>query len=298
MNTTSPGNNLRNLSAPWLLLCAPLLAVCLALLAASAQAQANHPEKRQPIAVVYGANGFAPYYTRSITNPSGLYYNGIGMFPDFLNAFATRYPEYKIETIQLPRKRISEWVRNKSAQVVSLSNPDIEPAQGYSFSLPLWNSSDYIVSRRADDFVYDAPENLYGLRVGVILGNRYGKLDKILAAPQVRLTRVITHCQLHDLLSRDRVDVIIANRLTLLRSLRRRSLSDEGLRFSRSPVFSMRLSVMVRSDLRHFLNLLNSYIDECRKNGTLDRIAKDWETNMDFPACPSRSTDKDSQQTE
>ena len=197
-----------------------------------------------------------------------------GIFLDFLKGFEKSHPEFIIQKLQLPRKRLDLAMKAGEADVFSLNSPMFSKDDQYHFTDCIWVTGDYIVSKKKNPVIYKQPEDLYYYRVGTLLGNHYGPLESHINSGKIFIHAVVDYDALLQIFARDRVDCIIINKHMALYSLHKAGIDREQLIFSDSAVYEFELMPMIQKSSGHFLEAMNKFIRESKNNGFLQEVSE------------------------
>lgn len=227
---------------------------------------AAEPEE---ITIVFFQAGYPPFY---MADAEG------GMYPDFLEAFALAHPEFNIIWKGLPRKRIDPAMESGDAQASSLTSPMFvgEKAADYLFSDAIWTSGNYIVMHKDNVFEYHEPTDLFGRKLGVILGNRNGVLDQYIESGEIEAVSVRNNTALYRALERQIVDAIIAIKQVALYEIKQEQMDVSQFVFAEPPLFEYELMTQIQKTHQHFLDALNAFIQQSKQNGLLHDITSKY----------------------
>lgn len=205
--------------------------------------------------------GLCPYYPPFYRmQPDGTWH---GLFSQFLDAFQQAHPQYRINRVDMPRKRMDHALLQGKLDAFALNSPMFVPMRDrehYSFSRPLWRSCDYVAVRANDPFRYSGLESLEGRTLGLIHGNGYGPLDSMLANGKIKEERVRGGPRLVKMLLAGHVDVAVINEHSETTAMERMRIAPDTIRILEPPVYCFDLCVQVRNEHGQFLADLNAFI--------------------------------------
>lgn len=226
----------------------------------------------EEIVMVFGA-GYPPFYPEGKPNGTDDTLD-TGMFIDFLRAFEEAHPGYEIKKVRLPRMRMDEWMAEGRADAFSLNSPLFvrDNPDNYVFSAPIWTTGDHMAVPKGSDLRFSTLEDLAGKRVGIVFGNGYGPLDRLIAEEVIQPVAVYRLRQLHRMLLDGRVDTYPANRHVDPFIWKQSGVKPGTIKLLEPPLYEFGLAVQVRAGKEDFLNDLNVFIKKAKKNGLLKRI--------------------------
>lgn len=243
---------------------------CVLLLACLASPSAARADSMPTVVVMAFGNYSPPFYVCGKNGPRA------GLFVDFLEAFEAGHPQYDIQRVTLPRKRISHALRQGEVDAFALNSPLFVPQgerEDYLFSLPIWRACDHVATLKGRPFDYQGPQSLKGRTVGLVLGNGYGQLEPLLESGEIKAERAQGELRLLRMLASGYLDLAVLNDHTARAIMRREGIPEDDVRFCEPPVYCFSLSVQVRREQARFLEDLNAFILESRADGLLDRLA-------------------------
>ncbi len=220
----------------------------------------------EDIVIVFGEHGYPPFYSERAQK---------GMFIDLLAEFEKRNPNYKIIKKSLSRKMMDRWMNNGKAHVFSLNNPMfVNPniVDRFLFTAPIWNTGDYVVMHKERQFEYTQPKDLFGKKMGIILGNGYGVFDEHLESKSILSQAVNSENQLFMLLLKQRVDAIFGNRHATPYKMKRTGIDPSQFVFSKVAIFEFDLMIQVQKSHQAFYNKIQAFIQAVQTDGFLAQL--------------------------
>jgi hypothetical protein len=219
--------------------------------------------------IVYGENGYPPFYWFEDGRPAG-------MFADFIDSFQRENPRFTFDHRRLPRVRMDREMRLGRSDAYSLINPrfiDESARMRYLYTGRIWRTGDYLYSRSDDVIRYRSPEDLFDCRLGVIRGNGYGVFDQYFADRRIETVTVDTDRQLLLLLRSGRIDAFIGNRHTTRYRIVEAGMSPDWFHRSQQPILEFDLVMGIQPERADFHRAMNEHIQRMAISGELDVIA-------------------------
>ena len=203
-----------------------------------------------------------------------------GIFIDFLNGFEERYG-YKIDKICAPRKRLDLMMLSNEAEAFSLNNPMFvnNGAENYLWSDPIFYTKDVVISLKEKPLKFEEIKDLYGKRIGKVLGMGYGELDyqfksgKILAMDITGGNEIPRFAML---LKVGRIDGFLGNIMAAPYRMKLGGLDPDDFYFAPKPILDFDLMVQINRENLQLQKDLNEFIKESKKNGFIDSIMNKW----------------------
>lgn len=228
---------------------------------------------------VVSGSFYPPFFRwNSLNDPKSME----GMLVEFLQTFEDQHPQYEFRHVMLTRRRMDLWMQTGRADIMSLNNPRfVSNPQEYLFTDPLWHVRDLVVTHVDRPVRYEEVDDLFGLRVGVLAGNGYGRLDRYLDSGRIPCERIGSVRQMLRMLRLGRVDALILPRYSVLHRAVEENMSTEIFVFSDTPVLSTGLSLQVQPKHDHFVETMNAFIRQSRKNGLLQQLERAHSNRFD-----------------
>ncbi|MCP4163742.1 MAG: amino acid ABC transporter substrate-binding protein [Deltaproteobacteria bacterium] len=227
----------------------------------------------EEIIMVFSDFGYPPFYLSQYKNEPV----NKGMFIDFLNEFMDEYPQYQIKMIANPRKRMDLMMTNGTADAFSLNNPMFSAdAADFLWTEPIWHTMDTVIVLPGNTLDFNGPEDLYGLKIGKILGNGYGEYDKLFKDNIIERHDTRSDIQLILLLNSGRIDGMFGNIHVVPYIMKQNGYSASDYKFANTPIFEFDLQIKINKSKVDFHNDMNSFIKKAKATGILERIENKW----------------------
>lgn len=230
-------------------------------------------QAKTEIIMLFGSDGYAPFYLEGCKS---------GMFIDFLDEFEKKHPQYKIVKISFPRKRIDYYLNLGEADAFSLTSTLFLPKENlgeFIFSIPIFRTSDHVFMYKGNEFTFEKPDDLFGRRIAIILGNGYGEYDQLIKSKQIKYQAVINWIQLPKLLKIGRVDGFFGNYHATPYKLKMNKFDVSKYIQSQKALYEFPLQTQVHSKHISFLQVYDGFIQASQKNGLLNNIVDKWQMN-------------------
>lgn len=113
----------------------------------------------------------------------------------------------------IPRNRLdSELLASQRGILVPWISPSWLPPRLLElmvFSPPLLSDENVVISNAAKPIEYDGPDSLIGYRMGIVTGRIHAKIDKLVAAGKIVVSKARSPALNLEMLASDRVDFVI-----------------------------------------------------------------------------------------
>ena len=220
----------------------------------------------EEIVVVYAEKGYMPYYSSDATQ---------GMYIDFLKEFNEEHPQYSFILKPYPRKRMTLMMQNGDVHVLSLNSPAFADTEKYLFTETIWKEACSIFMRADNLFSFKDPSDLFGKRLGIILGNEYPALTPYVQSGEIKFHIVASSVQLFNLLRIKRIDAFVGDRYVTLYRLKQEGF-DEVFEYAQTALFEFELAIQVQKTHQHLVFVMNRFIEESKNNGFLDTLEEKY----------------------
>jgi len=203
-----------------------------------------------------------------------------GMVNDILSLFEKRFPEYHRVHKNYPRKRVNKMMEIGAEGIDIMFNSPMFASdlmkRNYNFSVTVFRTHDVVITKDYSPFKYLIPKDLYGKRVGTILGYSYGEFDALFEQGKIIADPVNTHIQNLRKLNLNRVDAIFGNIHVSPYYMKQLNLDPNGFIFSESLLLEFDLCFFVTKRNLNLLLDLNVFINHIKQNGTLNIIVNNY----------------------
>ncbi len=200
-----------------------------------------------------------------------------GLYCDLLTAFEKRYTEFKLLRKHLPRERLNKfWMAEAKPFAHALNSPSFtgkETLKHFAFTKPIYKTGDYVMMRKNFKFEYSRPEDLFGKKIGIIRGYKYGILDLHIKSKRIPTIAVNSSPQLYEMLSFGRLDAIIANKHVAPYEMRLKGIDSSQFVVSDASIYEFELMPLAHKSYHRFISKMNDFIDYAKESGLLSQLA-------------------------
>lgn len=221
----------------------------------------------EEIIIVYHEDGYMPYYSTYATQ---------GMYIEFLRKFEEQHSRFFFVFKPYPRKRMTMMMQDGDAHVFSLNSPAFaDNTWAYLFTESIWKEACVIFKWTNDHFPFKKPSDLFGKRLGIILGNKYPALEQHFQSGDIKLQEVASYAQLFDLLQIKRIDAFVGDKYMTLYLLKQEKFKRE-FSYAPIPLFEFDLTMQVQKTHQHLVDAMNRFIQESKDNGFLQSLKEKY----------------------
>ncbi|MCD4719557.1 MAG: transporter substrate-binding domain-containing protein [Desulfobacula sp.] len=213
----------------------------------------------EDICVVYAEKGYMPYYSADATR---------GMYIEFLKKFEKHHPQFPFVLKPYSRKRMTLMMQNGDAHVFALNSPAFADTKAYLFTETIWKETSVIFMRTNDLFLFKEPSNLFGKRLGIILGNKYPALERYFQSKDIETHDVVSSVQLFKLLRSKRIKAFVGDKYVTLYRLKQEGFEGQ-FEYASTPLFEFDLTIQVQKTHQPLVDAMNRFIQESKDNGFL-----------------------------
>lgn len=253
------------LTKNWLLLtCASLLlAVSSSVFAETSQALSD-PHNGSVFRLNVSPNGYPPYLINNGNDNSGIIW-------DVTKAIASRIG-YQIEARKIPRKRVDQMILDGHIDGTTRAIEWTSRADEFLFTDPVVDIEEVVFFPKESDLTYEDVEDLFSLRLVTHLGYKYPVLRPHFESGEIKRFDVSRDEDLFTfVLKGEQFHAAIADRLVGQWILRNNNMQDE-FRHSTTTLSRYEFRLMVRPDLKPFVEGFNRELARMRQSGELDAI--------------------------
>jgi ABC-type amino acid transport substrate-binding protein len=227
-------------------------------------------QAKETITMVFTKTGYPPFYSKDLKD---------GMFIDFMKSFQSKHKEFEIKYVSLDRQEMDRWMESGKADAFSLNSPTFAEKgmlRQFTYSEPIWETSDHIITNPKSHFEYTDLKDLEGKTFGLINNNGYGILDALIDSKRVKTVRKKTTKELLDLLLKSKIDAMVGNIHTVSYKLKLNKLPKDTITFSLKAIMNVNLRVQIQKNRKSFKNALNLFIKESKKSRFIKTITQKY----------------------
>lgn len=197
-----------------------------------------------------------------------------GMFIDFIHEFSREFPRYTFKVVAVPRKRMDTMMLNGEAQVFSLNNPMFvaRNKSSYIWSEAVWHTADTLVSVRGNNVIFEKPEDLFGMTIGKLSGNGYGRYDLYFASGTIKAQDANSYTSLINMAIAGRIDAFFGNVQSMPYLIERAGYFVSQFEFSPVSILEFDLHIQLNRRQARLRNDLNKFIAKSKTDGFLQRL--------------------------
>ena len=228
---------------------------------------------KQAIAEEYIAS-MTSYPPFLIFNNSNKTLGGINV--DVLDLFQKENPAYKLIYKYYPVKR-SRRLEEKGIKIIdiTIASPSFmsrEMLEKFEYTTSLVRTKDKIIYKKESPLVYKAPRDLFGKKVGVLLGYGYGLFDRLFKEKKIHAQYVKTQIQNIQKLNIGRIDAYIGNIHVSPYFMKQLKLNPDNFTFSASTLYEFDYGPFVTKREPELRKALTQFIEKIKTNGDLEKI--------------------------
>ena len=213
-------------------------------------------------------NGYPPYLINNGDHNSGIMW-------DVTKAIADRIG-YQLKAEKIPRKRVDQMILDGHIDGTTRAIEWTTRADEFLFTDPVVDIEEVVFFPKDSEHVYQGVEDLFSLRVVTHLGYKYPALSPHFESGKIERFDVSRDEDLFNFTLRgEQFHAAIADRLVGQWILRTNNMQNE-FRHSSTPLSRYEFRLMVRPDLRPFVEGFNRELARMRDNGELDAILAEY----------------------
>ena len=235
--------------------------------------------------LISGVSLFAKEYVSAIPqyppfsileNETQLKTDATGIYIDFMDLFQERYPQHKIVYHNIPSGRARHMTDNglEGLEITWTSPMFMSDAanQHFDYAGEVARTKDKVVTRKGSSLVFNSKEDLYGKRVGVILGYGYGEYDELFEQRKIIPDRVPGHEPNILKLNVGRIDAYFGNIHVTPYTMVQLGIDPSNFVYSEETLFEFGLGPFISKRHPQLRDDMSRFIAEIRESGELQAI--------------------------
>ena len=166
-------------------------------------------------------------------------------------------------------------MQNGDADVFALNSPAFADTEAYLFTESIWKEVCVLFMRTNDRIQFKEPSDLFGKRIGIIMGAKYPALEPYFQSGDIESHKVARNVQLFRLLKAKRIDAFVGDKYVTLYRLKQEGFKGE-FAYNPTSLFEFDLTMQVQKTHQHLVDAINRFIQESRDNGFLLSLKKKY----------------------